>query len=164
MKNLPFLFVLSLVLVLAGCGEKPDVRPEAKDGQLILNIGNQYYFGQAEFVTNGSALQMVFIDTTEVTLTMSLPNQNGNQLDTGNLYEYDPNSSGSNDAILSYLTESGNTDPDRRYRISSGQIRLDEVDQQNKLIDLSFELVMEKSDDASTQLSIEGEGLNIPWN
>lgn len=164
MKNLRFSLFFLLAFILLGCGEKPDVRPEAKDGNLILQAGSQYYQGQARFTTISAVVQMVFSDSSEVTMNISLPNQTGDQPETGKVYEFDPNSSGSNVAILSYLTESGSADPDRRYRISSGEIRLDEVNQSAKFIDLSFNLVMEKSDDPDSQLSIEGEGQNIPWN
>jgi len=164
MKNVSFSYVFLLALVLLGCGEKPDVRPDAVDGQLILNIGNRYYQGVARFVTTSGTAQMVFTDSTEVALNMYLPNRVGDQPETGKVYEFDANNPGSNVVILNYLTESGNSDPARQYRISSGEIRLDSVSQANGFIDLQFLLVMEKSDNPDTQISIEGEGQRIPWN
>jgi len=164
MKNIYISSVFLLAVLLVGCGERADVRPESMDGQLILNIGNQYYQSKARFVSSGSTVQMVFTDSTEVAMNIYLPNQSFDKPETGKIYEFDPNDPGSNVALFYYLTESGNADPDQQYRISAGEIRLEEVNSTENFISLNFDLVMEKLDDPNTQLSVEGEGQRIPWN
>lgn len=164
MKSLYICSILLLALTLLGCGEQADIRPEAMDGKLILNIGNQYYHGRARFITTSSTIQMVFTDSTEAAMNMYLPNQSFNKPETNKVYEFDPNNSGSNIAIFYYLTESGNADPDQQYRISSGEIQLGEVNRAENFIDLNFNLVMENFDNPDNQISLEGEGQKIPWD